>query len=140
MGATDECAELHLRGATARYHVCSVQRYTISSSDFLLLVRFLHDHDSVESRCLKLDIEPEFLLLVSAVMYVILLSSPSPSPVANVRCVGGHHTTPLPSDPHPFTFHPLRALPRCPHPRPLLEVLKHLRAQKRRIELAFRRI
>jgi len=65
-GATlDEYAELHFRGATSRYHVCSVQSYPILSSDILLLARFLHDHDIAESRCLELHIEPirlEFLL------------------------------------------------------------------------------
>jgi len=61
-------------------------------------------------------------------MYVIFRPSLSPLLVANVHCVGIHHTSPLLSRPHPFTFHSLRALPRYLHPRPLLEVLKHPRA------------
>ena len=111
-----EYAELHLGGATARFHVCFFLSNSISSSDVLLLARFLHDHGSAEWPCLKPHIEPTRLafltLLVSVAMYLIFHPSPSPSPIANVHCVGiyptdnvrasTHHTPPLPGHTHPI--------------------------------------
>jgi hypothetical protein len=68
-----------------------------------------------DSPCLKPRIEPtrlEFLrLLVSVVMHVIFLSSPSPSPVANIQCVGIY-----PNNPHPFTLWHIPPLANHPHP------------------------
>ena len=70
-----EYAKLHLRGATSRYHVCFFLSNSISSSDVLLLARFLHDHGSAEWPCLQPHIEPTRLafltLLVSVAMYLI---------------------------------------------------------------------
>jgi hypothetical protein len=101
-----------------------------------------------ESPCLKPHIEPtrlEFLrLLVSVVMHVIFLSSPSPSPIANIQCVGIYpnnprpftlwHILPLANHPHPIIPSP-SLLPRYPHTRP-----KGPRVRPRGTYLQFRRI